>query len=239
MVNLIAAAAVFLAIHFVVSGTPLRDAIVGGIGERAYMGLFSLASLGVIVWMAAAFNAAGASPGSPADPWLYNLGAGVDRATIPLVAVAFLIGVPGLLTPNPTSVRQDALAARADVVKGVLRITRHPFLWGVALWSAVHLLANGDEAAVIFFGSFLVLALGGTVSIDAKRRRKLGTAWAGFAARTSNMPFAAILSGRNRFNIREYFDWRFATALALFLVILFAHGYIFGVSPIPGGGMRL
>jgi uncharacterized membrane protein len=79
----------------------------------------------------------------------------------------------------------------------------------------------------------LLLSVFGTVSIDAKRKRKLGPAWEGFAAQTSNVPFAAILSGRNSFSAREYFDWRFAVAAVLFLVMLFAHAYIFGVSPFP------
>jgi uncharacterized membrane protein len=235
MANLIEAAVVFLAIHLLIAGTPVRDAIVRSIGEKAYMGLFALASLGVIVWMAMAFNAAGAAPGSASDPFLYNLGQGVRDSAILFVAIAFLIGVPGLLAANPTSVRFKDATPSPDLVKGVLRITRHPFLWGVVLWSLVHLAANGDEASVIFFGTFLVLALAGTVSIDAKRRRKMGAAWDGFAAKTSNVPFAAIVSGRNSFSAREFFDWRFVAALILFVVILYGHAYLFGVSPFPGG----
>src|SRR5215469_5382137 len=104
MANLIAASLVFLGIHLFISGTRLRDVLVGAMGERPYMGLFSLASLGVIVWMAMAFNQAGAMPGSEADPFLYNLGRGAHDAALPVVAIAFLLGVPGLLTPNPTSV---------------------------------------------------------------------------------------------------------------------------------------
>jgi uncharacterized membrane protein len=129
----------------------------------------------------------------------------------------------------------DAMAGNQETVKGVLRITRHPFLWGVAIWAAFHTAANGDKAAVIFFGTFLVVAVLGTISIDAKRKRKLGEAWSGFAARTSNIPFGAILSGRTKFSAREYFDWRFLLALVLFAVLLFAHPHIFGVSPFPGG----
>jgi uncharacterized membrane protein len=48
------------------------------------------------------------------------------------------------------------------------------YFWGVALWALVHLVVNGDLASLILFGSLLVIALGGTVSIDAKRRRKFG-----------------------------------------------------------------
>ena len=233
MTNLIAAALVFLGIHLFISGTRIRDILVSALGERPYMGLFSLVSLGVIVWLAMAFNQAGAMPGSAADPLFYDLGRGAHDAAIPIVAIAFLLGVPGLLTPNPTSVNREALAAKSDTVKGVLRITRHPFLWGVALWSADHLSTNGDQAGVIFFGAFLLLSLFGTASIDAKRRRKLGPAWDGFAAQTSNVPFAAILSGKNSFRAGEYFDWRFLVAAILFLAILFGHAHIFGVSPFP------
>ena len=75
----------------------------------------------------------------------------------------------------------------------------------------------------------------GTLSIDAKRQRKLGDAWSRFAQRTSNVPFAAIASGRNSFLAREYFDWRFLVALALFLAVLFLHARVIGVSPFPGG----
>ena len=232
MTMLIAAAGVFLAIHLLISGTRVRDGITSTIGEGPYMGLFALASIGVLVWMAIAYNRAQASG---ADSFLYMLGDGVHHLGIPVVLLAFILGVPGLLSPNPTSVRGEGAAQKPETVRGVLKITRHPFLWGVAIWSAFHLAANGDEASVVLFGTFFVLAVLGTFSIDAKRRRKLGPAWAGFAAKTSNIPFAAIVSGRTKFSFSEYFDWRFLVAIVLFVVILFAHVHLFGVSPFPGG----
>ena len=71
-------------------------------------------------------------------------------------------------------------------------MTRHPFLMGVALWAFLHLVANGDVASVLLFGTLLVVALAGAPSIDAKRRRGVGEqAWNGFASRTSIVPFAA------------------------------------------------
>jgi uncharacterized membrane protein len=95
--------------------------------------------------------------------------------------------------------------------------------------------ANGDVASVIFFGTFFVLALFGTLSIDAKRKRKMGLAWEAFAARTSNLPFAAIASGRNNLRVGELFGWRFWAAAGIFLVVLFAHARLFGASPFPTG----
>jgi uncharacterized membrane protein len=196
------------------------------------MALFSLASIGVIVWMAMGYNQAQASG---EDKYLYMLGEGVHHLGMPIIFLAFILGIPGLLSPNPTSVRGEGAAQKPETVRGVLRITRHPFLWGVTIWSAFHLAANGDEASVVFFGTFFVLALLGTFSIDAKRKRKLGAAWDAFAAKTSNIPFGAIVTGRTKFSFAEYFDWRFLVAVVLFVVVLFAHAHLFGVSPFPGG----
>ena len=231
MTMLIAAACVFLGIHLLVSGTRLRDAIVHVIGENPYLGLFSLTSLGAVVWLVISYN--GAQAGD--DPMFYAPWIGTRHLAIPVVLIAFLLAVPGLLLPNPTSLKQEDAASKEGTVKGVLRITRHPFLWGVAIWSAFHVSANGDEASVIFFGTFFLTSFLGTFSIDAKRRRKMGDAWTGFASRTSNVPFAAIAAGRNRLNLGELLDWRFLVALLVFLAILFSHARLFGVSPFPGG----
>jgi uncharacterized membrane protein len=229
MTMLIAAAAVFIGLHLLIAGTRLRDAIVGSIGEGPYMGLFSLASAGVIVWLVISYNMAFAA-GSEV---LWDFGPGVSHLGIIVVALAFLFAVSGLLTPNPTAVAQQAAAAREPT--GILRITRHPFLWGVALWAAFHVAANGDVASVMFFGTFLVLAVLGTFSIDAKRARKMGEAWATFAKQTSNVPFAAILGGRNALKLGEILTFRQAAAIGAFLVLLFLHAWAFGASPFPGG----
>jgi uncharacterized membrane protein len=231
MSMLMAAAAAFLVLHLVVAGTRLRDRITGAVGEGPYLGLFSLASLALIVWLVVAYNAA--QRGN--DPLLFDLGEGVRHLGIPVVALAFLLGVQGLLLKNPTRVQMGAAATDPGTVTGVLRITRHPFLWGVAIWSGFHLAANGDAASVIFFATFFILALLGTISIDEKRRRKLGPAWNAFADATSNVPFAAAIGGRNRIRLGEIFGWRFWVAVVLFLAILFFHHRLFGVSPFPGG----
>ncbi|HUO91842.1 MAG TPA: NnrU family protein [Rhizomicrobium sp.] len=231
MTTLWAAAAVFLAIHVLISGTRLRDAIAGTIGEGPYTGLFSLASLAAIVWLVMAYNHAN---GGPEDRVLYGLGVGVKHFAIPIVALAFFLGVQGLLSPNPTSVRQEGAVGKEGTIHGVVRITRHPFLWGVALWAAFHVAANGNLASVIFFGTFLVLSIVGTFSIDAKRKRKLGEAWSEFAAKTSNLPFAAMLRG-NPLRLGESFGWRFGVAMLVFLAVLFSHAHWFHVSPFPNG----
>ena len=232
MTQLIAAALVFLGIHLFISGTRLRDTITATIGEGPYMGAFVVASFGIIFWMAHSYNVASESAG---DQVLYDLGRGLRDSGILIVGLAFLLGVQGLFVKNPTRVRMEGAAGDINAIRGVVRITRHPFMWGIILWSAFHVAVNGDLASVIFFGTFLILALFGTYSIDAKRRRKLGPAWDSFAAKTSDIPFGAIAAGRNRFVASEVFGWRFWAAAAIFLTVLFAHPWLFGVSPFPNG----
>jgi uncharacterized membrane protein len=230
MTMLVAAAAVFLLIHLLVSGTPLRDAITARIGQGPYMGLFSLASVVVLVWMAMAY---GHAQQSGADPVYWTATPVTKWIQLVVTFVAFMLIVPGLVTPNPTAVRMENQLDKPDAVRGVIRITRHPFLWGVAIWAAGHLMVRGDLASLIFFGSLLALAVFGTLSIDAKRRRALGDRWNAFATQTSGVPFAAIASGRQSLQIGEIGWWRLGVAVMAWGAFLFAHPLLFGVSPLP------
>jgi uncharacterized membrane protein len=230
MIGLIAAAAVFLAIHLLVSGTRLRDAITGAIGQGPYMGLFSLASVAALTWLGFAYAGARRGP----DPSYWAATPATEWVQLGVTLLAFLLAVPGLATPNPTSVRQEGQLEKPDAVRGILRITRHPFLTGVAIWAAGHLLVNGDVASLVLFGSLLVLAVFGTMSIDAKRRRALGPKWDAFAAQTSALPFAAIATGRQQLKLAEIGWWRLALAVAIWAALIWAHPYAFGVSPLPG-----
>jgi len=171
MLNLIAASAYFLLIHFGVSGTRLRDTLVARLGEGLYRGAFSFASLIGLVWIIYTYRHA-------PRVHLWDQPLNLRPIAFLLVFVAFLFVVIGLATPSPTQVGMESkLSEGTDIARGMVRITRHPFLWGVALWALVHLTVNGDLASLIVFGSLLFLAIGGTVTIDAKRRRQFGSGW--------------------------------------------------------------
>ncbi len=226
MVSLLGACAFFLAIHVVISGSPLRQTIVASIGEGPYLGFFSLLSLAGMVWLALAYAHA-------PSVWLWTAPAALRWAAPPLLLIAFLFVVVGLTTPSPTATGGESNLDRDDAARGILRITRHPFLWGVALWAVTHAALNGDAASLALFGSLLVLALIGPLLIDAKRRRAFGGKWSRFAARTSNVPFAAIATGRNTLQLGELGTWRVLAAVALWAVMLSTHRLIFGVSALP------
>ena len=163
---------------------------------------------------------------APAVP-LWGLLLGFRPTAYVLVLIAFLFAVIGLATPSPTRVGMESkLKQGPDIARGMVRITRHPFLWGTALWALVHLIINGELAALILFGSLLLLALGGTTAIDAKRRRAFGDQWAQFAAVTSNIPFAAIAAGSNQLlpALREIGVWRPLAAIVVYALAFYLHG---------------
>src|SRR5215510_7061708 len=137
MTSLILASAYFLLIHFVVSGTPLRDRLVARMKNGPYRGAFALASIIGLVWMSMAYARA-----PMIDLWGQHLD--WKRFAIPLMFLALLFVVIGIATPNPTRVGMEKKVTQAEAVRGMVRITRHPFLWGAALWAAVHVAVNGD-----------------------------------------------------------------------------------------------
>lgn len=225
MTSLLLAGLFFIAVHIGVAGTTLRDRLVAAIGDKAYMIAFSLASIGGIAWLIIAYNAADYVPIWGQPNW-WKLVADI------LMLPAFMLVVIGLATPNPTAIAQEKLASQPP--RGIVRVTRHPFLIGVTLWATLHLVANGDLASLLFFGALLIVALAGPPSIDAKRRRKLGpAAWDAFARRTSILPFGAMAAGRNTLDIGQIGWWRIGLGVLAYVLFIGGHRHIVGVSPFP------
>ncbi|KKM19806.1 hypothetical protein LCGC14_1651900 [marine sediment metagenome] len=87
---------------------------------------------------------------------------------------------------------------------------RHPMLWGMVTWAVAHLLANGDLASVVLFGSMLVWALVEMPLINAQE--------------PAPPPYQGSVKG----------DIRLAViTVVVFIVIVLIHGW---VGPWPVGG---
>jgi uncharacterized membrane protein len=230
MFGLIAAAAVFIAMRRVVSGTSLRGVIVARIGERLYFQIFSLASVVAVAWLGFAYAQARTAL---ANVTLFETGVDLRPAQFCLQLVAFVLIVTGLTTPNPTIASFGKLVRRDNIARGILRVTRHPFLWGVVLFAIGHFVMRPDLAGLILFGTLAFVALTGTRSIDAKRSVVWGDAWKTFAERTSNVPFAAIAAGRQTFRPAEIGWQRLGAALAIFMIFAALHPLMFGTRAWP------
>jgi len=218
--QLYAACAVFLVTHFVPS-TPLRGALVRAMGQWPYTGLYSLVASACIGWMVWAY---GRAPVEPLFP-------GLRLAPAILMPFAFILLAGGLFARNPTIVGADMLLKNPDPARGMIRITRHPVMYGLLLWGLAHLLARGDLKSAIFFGTFVLLAGLGTVLMDRRKAASLGEDWQRFAVVTSNLPFVAIAQGRNRFSAAEI-GWRNpAIGLALYALFFWFHPMLFGARP--------
>ncbi len=223
-------AALWVALHVLVAGSPLRRVIADRVGEGGFSGLFSLlslAGLGALVW---SYRAA-STPGFDADLW--QVPRALLWAPMVIMPVALLLLIGSVTVANPTAVGAGKLLQRDEPAIGFLRITRHPMLWAFTLWGLAHALANGNAAALLLVSAIVVPALWGMASIDRKRARQDPTNWPRFAAVTSIVPFAAIASGRNRLVWREIGVWRVALALAIYAALLHFHRALIGVSALP------
>ena len=224
MTPLVLAALLWLFLHLGLSGTRLRDSVVARVGEKPFMGAFSAASLVLIVLLVLAWRGAETSFlwfAPPALRWLLAL----------LMLPAFVLFMASHKR-NPTAVGNRGLG---EEPRGMQRVTRHPMLWSFAIWGVVHVLGNGDTASLVFFGTFALTALAGMPSIDAKLARRHPESWPGFAAKTSILPFGAILGGRNRLVLGEIGWMPPVVGLIVWAALLHFHRVIFGVPVIIPG----
>ncbi len=220
MGSLIAATALFLGMHWIISGSPLRETIVARTGEAPFKAGFALIITVSIVWMGWAYAHA---------PYIATWGtaAGLKPLSWGLMALAFVLFAASLTDRNPTTlgrVPPDQVPAR-----GMVRITRHAGLFGLGLWGLAHFLVNGDWASHLLFGSFAFQGLVAPLNLDRKYRRRYGAAWEAFARQTSYLPFVAIAQGRNRLVPGEINWIAVLAALGLFVLTLVYHQAWFGV----------
>ncbi len=223
MTELLIAAVLWVATHLGLSSSRLRPWLVARLGESAYLGAYSLVAVATLVFLILAWADA------PRQHWLWYPAPWQTWFALIVMPFAFLLLVTGLLGPNPTSVGQEARIGDPAAVRGVLRITRHPVQWAFLLWAVAHVVPNGDIATLVFLAAIALVAGGGTLLIDRKKAQQAGAAWQSFRAVTSNLPFAAILAGRNRLALGELGIGKMLLALLLYVVVIASHRWVAGV----------
>lgn len=222
LISLGIAGVAFCGSHVLLSSTGLRGSLRDQLSERGFLAIYSLTALATFAWFLVAYAHAPTIVLWPRQRWT----ALVPVVLMPLAAVLL---VAGYTTPNPTAVGMERSVRADDPAPGILRVTRHPVMWAIALWAISHLIANGDLRSLLFFGAFAGLSLGGTVLIDRKKRLALGSDWSRLAELTSNLPFAALVAGRTRLRWRDISWLRVIAGLLLYAVFYNAHAIIAGV----------
>ncbi|HJN24014.1 MAG TPA: NnrU family protein [Rhodospirillales bacterium] len=218
MTELVLAIGLFLATHLLSTIGPLRNGLVRVTGQRTFMILYSLLSLAVVAWLGLAYVNAPYIELWPQLPWM-------RWAPLSIMPVACLLVAAGLSSPNPFSI--GAGARKFDPARpGIVAVTRHPVIWGMALWAIAHLVPNGDFASVLLFGLLLLLALIGPASLDHKCKRTLGVeARRRLLANTRRTPLGRALI--------QIGVWRWLTAGALYAGLLAGHETVIGVIAFP------
>ena len=186
----------FAGTHMVLSSPPVRTRLIARLGDRAYLGLYSLVAFATfipLVWVYFGNRHAGGVV------WSLAAVPGVRPFAMLLAMLGIAMIAGGVLHPSPALVGiKQAWGAR-----GLTRITRHPLFMGIALWALSHLLLNGFVTDVLFFGGLLAFSLAGAAHQDARKRATEEERLGQFLAESSYWPFAAVIAGRNRVIWRE------------------------------------
>jgi uncharacterized membrane protein len=174
----------FIGIHLLPMAPGLRAQVATRLGEGPYRGLFALVSAAGLVLIVVGW------PGTPERVEIF--------APIPAARVA---------APLAVSIA-FVLFAAANMRTHIRVWLRHPMLIGLLIWSGVHLLANGDFAGTVLFGSFAAYSVVAIASAEARGAVKpVLPAW-------KHDAFALV-----------------AGLLVSYLVMRF-HAQIFGTSPV-------
>ena len=215
----------FVGSHVVLGSHGVRTPIIAAIGAHGFRGLYSLIALATLVWAAIAFHRA---------PYfeLFVPNTGMKHLSLTVMMLACILLAGGYSRRNPTMFMTPE--NERTHVTGIIAVTRHPVMWAVGLWALVHMTANGDAAAWIFFGGLGLLAFGGAAAQDRKMRLEMGEEnWQALAAQTSYVPFAAMIAGRSKVPVSQLGWVRIAAGIVLYFALLFGHKWVIGVSPLP------
>jgi uncharacterized membrane protein len=196
MTPLIIGLLIFFGIHLVPTQTELRDGLIGRFGAGAYRAAFSVISLIGFVLIVVGYGKMQVLAGK--NPQIWVPPTWTTHVVLPLMIVSMI------------------LLVAANVPSNIKRIVKHPMLLGIKIWAFAHLLANGDLASMVLFGSFLAYAVFDRISV--KRR----------AAPASPVPTGGLMGD----------IIAVGGGLVLYAAfVFFLHEKLIGVAPIAGVGL--
>ncbi len=225
MTELFAAIAAFILSHAIPAVKPLRAYLIRAMGFKMYVTLYSLMSIGVLIWLGFAFAEA-----PYVEIWEFQ--EWTRWVTVILMVPSCLLLVVGLFSANPLSLSLMEAENFDPARPGIVGLTRHPVIWAVGLWALAHMAPNGDLASLSMFSLLLLAGLSGPKSLDVKRRAKQGDEkWQALAGKTSSLPLIALVQGRT--SLKGLKIWPLVAGIVLYVALFHAHEWIIGVVPLP------
>jgi len=210
----------FAVSHMLLSSLELRPRVVDLLGEKAFMGVYSLIALATFVPMVSVYF--GNKHSGPLL-WSIALTPPIEMGMTLVMGVAVILLVAGVITPSP--VAMTVTTDRPVEVKGIHYITRHAVFMAVGLFGIVHLIANGFASDIAFFAGFPIFSIVGCLHQD---RRKLVTdseRYARFHAATPLIPFTGRQTLRG---LRELSPIAYGLGIGLAVALRYFHAQWFG-----------
>ena len=148
MALLILGIIVFLGVHLLPAFPHIREQLIGRLGESGYKVFFAVLSIGgfaLLVW------------GFATAPFvqIWSPPAWTRMVAVVLMVPAFIFLVAAYV---PGRIKEKV---------------KHPFLIAIKTWALAHLIANGDLASIILFGSFLAYAVFDRVALKGRKPTEL------------------------------------------------------------------
>ncbi len=219
----IAAMILFPFSHVLLAIKPVSSRLKAGLGDSGFRIVFSAVSLVMLGWLVWEAVRAPVVPLWASEPWQHGV-------ALLLIGTGLILFVFGVGIANPFSVFGSGATYHAEE-PGILRLTRHPALFGLAFWGAGHVLANGTFALMLFFLVQTAFALLGAVSMDRRHRKAMGQdSWTLMTEKTSFWPNPLNVVRRIDNPVRVGGRWLLSVGLIATLIAL--HPVLFGVYPL-------
>ena len=148
MMLLIVGLILFLGLHLLPTAPDVRAGLIARFGAGAYKAGFSILSLIGFAVIVMGYHKMQLHPGK--NPVLWNPPLWTRHIALALMLPAMILIVASLV---PSRIRSTV---------------KNPMLIGIIIWALAHLLANGDVASLLLFGTFLAYAIYDLKSVNAR-----------------------------------------------------------------------
>ncbi len=210
----------FAASHMLLSSLSLRPRAVSVIGERGFMGAYSLIALATFIPMVRVYFS---HKHTGAMLWSLGITPPIEIGISIAMGAALILLVAGLISPSPVSM--SVASNQRVAVKGVHYITRHGVFMAAGLFGLVHLIPNGFASDVAFFAGFPIFAVVGCLHQDQRKLVTDSDRYVEFHAATPLIPFTGRQTLRG---LREMSPLAYAIGIGLAVLLRYFHPQWFG-----------